>query len=142
MGNRIKDIWAGFEQTTSRHLTGAGVDNIIVPHRVDYAAEDEALLPETFDTPASAAFTALREKLAGQHKKFGRNAHRSDRSASETMPPDMANQTFNGDDLIKGMQATAMRTERPERDYQSYMASDEGRAALKRHKKKKRFGIF
>ncbi len=142
MGNRLRNIWAGFEETTSRHLTGGGIDNIAVPHRVDYAAEDVALLPENFDAPAAAAFTALREKLAGQQKKFGRNARRNDRNAAEMTPPDMANQTFNGDDLIKGMQATAMRTERPERDYQSFMASDEGRAALKRHKKKKRFGIF
>ena len=58
------------------------------------------------------------------------------------MTPDFETQTFNGDELIKGMRATSLRTERPERDYQSFMASDEGKAALRRHKKKKRFGIF
>lgn len=141
MGNRLKDIWAGFEDVTNRHLTGGGVDNIAVPHRVDYAAEDEALLPESFDTPAAAAFNALREKLAGQEKKFGGRARRS-KNRAETSSPDMASQTFNGDELIKGMKATAMRTERPERDYQSFLASDEGKAALKRNKKKKRFGII
>ena len=51
MSSRLKNIWAGFEETTSRHLTGGGVDNIAVPHRVDYTAEDESLLPEGFDAP-------------------------------------------------------------------------------------------
>ena len=141
MGNRLKDIWAGFEDTTSRHLTGGGVDNIAVPHRVDYAAEDEALLPEDFDAPSAAAFSALREKLAGQEKKFGGKGRRGKKSAT-TMTPDMTSQTFNGEELIKGMKATALRTERPERDYQSFVASDEGKAVLKRHRRKKRFGIF
>ncbi len=141
MGNRLKDIWAGFEETTSRHLTGGGVDNIAVPHRVDYAAEDEALLPENFDAPATAAFGALREKLAAQEKKFGRKPRRADKPTMNASP-DLATQTFNGDELIKGMRATSLRTERPERDYQSFLTSDEGKAALKRHKKKKRFGIF
>lgn len=142
MGNRLKDIWAGFEETTSRHLMGGGVDNIAVPHRVDYAAEDEALLPENFDAPAEAAFTALREKLAGQEKKFGRKVWRKGGTRAENTSPDMTTQTFNGDELIQGMRATSMRTERPERDYQSFLASDEGKAALKRHKKKRRFGVF
>ena len=141
MGNRLKNIWAGFEGVTSRQLTGGGVDNIAVPHRVDYAAEDEALLPENFDAPSAAAFTALREKLERQEKKFGRKPRRN-RNQSDSMAPDMASQSFNGDELIRGMKATALRTERPERDYQSYLASDEGKAAFKRHRKKKRFGIF
>lgn len=141
MANRLKDIWAGFEETTSRHLTGVGVDNIIVPHRLDYAAEDESLLPETFDAPSAAAFGALREKLEKQEKKFGRKARRGDRAAAGASS-DLALQTFDGDELIRGMKATTLRTERPERDYQTYIASDEGKAVLKRHKKKKRFGIF
>ncbi|MHA7872507.1 MAG: hypothetical protein ACX939_09180, partial [Hyphococcus sp.] len=64
MADRLKEIWSGFEETTTRNLTGRGVENIAVPHRHDYQAEDVALLPEAFEAPAHAAFTALREELA------------------------------------------------------------------------------
>ena len=135
MTDKLKTIWAGFEETTSRHLTGSGVDNILVPHRVDYAAEDETFLPENFDAPAEAAFSALREKLKKQERKFGR------KNRQEDLAPLDASQNFAGDELVKGMKATAMRTERPERDYANYLNSDAGKAALKRHKKK-RFIFF
>lgn len=139
MVERLKQIWAGFEDVTERQLTGRGVDNIIVPHRVDYAAGDEALLPENFDAPAEAAFTALREKLKKQDRKFSRKS----RSASHAETPEQNLEgPFSGDQLIKGLRATSLRTERPERDYSAFLSSDEGRAALKRIKKKKRFGIF
>lgn len=137
---RLKQIWAGFEGTTSRNLTGRGVDNIAPPRRVDYAAEDEEFLPEDFHGPAETAFAALRETLAEQEKKFSRNR------APEHVPhpEDMltAPASFSDDELITGLRATALRTERAEYDYASYLATDEGRRSLKRYKKKKRFGLF
>ena len=47
-----------------------------------------------------------------------------------------------GDDLIRGLKATAMRVERPELDYSAFLASREGKAHYKKHKRKKRFGFF
>jgi len=144
MDERLKQIWSGFEATTTRALTGRGIDNIAVPHRVDFAAQDTQFLPEDFEAPSTAAFSALREELAHKEKKFGRKKKFSEASfrAAEEGSDAMASRQFNGDELIKGLKATAMRTERSERDYQSFLASDEGKAAFKKHKKKKRFGLF
>lgn len=140
MAERLKQIWAGFEDMTSRHLTGRGVENIVVPHRVDYAQQDEAFLPADFHGPAETAFEALRETLAAQEKRFGRQR------ASETpSPPEetlLSAPAMNGDDLVKGLRATALRTERAEYDYSAFLNSDEGRRAVKKYKKKKRFGLF
>ncbi len=140
MGNRLKDIWSGFEQTTSRHLTGRGVENINVPHRTDYAAEDEAFLPEKFSAPAEAAFAALHERLKHHEKRFG-GKRRREAAAQIEEPEDMAERKFHGDELVRGLRATAMRTERAENDYAAFAASSVGKAVLKKHKKK-RFGIF
>ncbi len=143
MTDRLKQIWGGFEETTSRHLTGGGVDNIHVPHRVDYAAVDETFLPENFHAPAETAFAALRDKLAAQERKFGRKKGGARRAyTARDEAGDIASARLNGDELIRGLKATSMRTERPERDYGAFLASDAGRAVFKKHKKKKRFGIF
>lgn len=141
MDNRLKQIWAGFKETTNRHLTDAGVDKIVVPHRVDYRKEDEAALPEDFDAPAEAAFAALRETLKKHEKKFAVKKRRAAGFANDGEPAPMASRSFDGEELIKGLRATAMRTERSERDYVSFLSSDAGQAILKKHKKK-RFGIF
>lgn len=140
MTERLKQIWAGFEETTSRQLTGRGVDNIAPPRRVDYGAEDETLLPDDFHGPAETAFAALRDRLSEHEKKF--SLKRSPANASP--PEDMltAPTSFSDDDLVKGLRATALRTERAEYDYGAYLSSDEGRRSVKRYKKKKRFGLF
>ncbi|MHA7873126.1 MAG: hypothetical protein ACX939_12310, partial [Hyphococcus sp.] len=57
-------------------------------------------------------------------------------------PEAMAARRFEGEELIKGLKATAQRTQRPERDYGAFLASDEGKAAFKKFRKKKRFGLF
>lgn len=140
MDERLKQIWSGFEEVTTRRLTGRGVDNIAVPHRTDYVAEDIDFLPEEFTAPAEAAFSALREELGRKEKKFGRKKKQtSNMSAAEA---DGQTQNFNGDDLLKGLRATALRTERPERDYQAFLSSAEGKATYKKLKRKKRFGLF
>ncbi|MEZ5893497.1 MAG: hypothetical protein R3C58_10220 [Parvularculaceae bacterium] len=70
MSDRLKQIWSGFSQTTTRHLTGRGVENILVPHRSDYTAADESFLPADFNAPAQAAFAALKENLGKKEKMF------------------------------------------------------------------------
>jgi len=144
MDERLKQIWSGFEATTTRALTGGGIENIAVPHRMDFAAKDTEFLPEEFEAPAHAAFAALRAGLAQKEKMFGRKKKSSVASlgAEDDGPGAMASKAFDGDELIKGLKATAMRTERTERDYQSFIASKEGKAMFKKHKKKKRFGLF
>ena len=143
MGDRLKQIWAEFEETTTRRLTGRGVENIAVPRRVDYSADDADFLPDEFAAPAQAAFSALRTKLEEQEKKFSpRNITGLGRRKAPQQEMDDDLSFMMTDDLIKGMKATALRTERPEADYETFLASDEGRASLKKFKKKKRFGIF
>lgn len=137
---RLKQIWAGFSETTERRLTGKGVDNINVPHRMDYAEEDWRFLPEDFESPSERAFEALGEERAQARKKFGRKA-KSGQSAEPDAPPPMAQRAFNGDELIKGLRATAMRTERSYLDYERFLSSDAGKAVRKKTRKK-RFGIF
>ncbi|MBL4619859.1 MAG: hypothetical protein JKX88_07165 [Marinicaulis sp.] len=144
MDERLRQIWSGFEATTTRSLTGGGIDNIAVPHRTDFAAKDTEFLPDEFEAPAHAAFTALREGLARKEKMFSRKkkSKGASFSAEEEGPGAMTTRRFDGDELIKGLKATAMRTERTERDYQSFLSSKEGKAMFKKHKKKKRFGLF
>lgn len=139
MAERLKQIWAGFEDTTSRHLTGRGVDNIVVPHRVDYLVEDGQFLPQDFDGPATAAFDALRETLAEQEKKFSRKTKNAPADPEDLLTAPIS---FNDDEVIMGLRATALRTERAEYDYSAFLNSDEGRRAVKKYKKKKRFGLF
>ena len=145
MDERLKQIWSGFQSTTSRSLTGGGVDNIAVPHRRDFAAQDLEQLPENFEGPAQAAFSALREDLAHKEKKFswGKKVHAQ--AEFREAAPDQghgAPDPFDGGELLKGLKATAMRTERVERDYMAYLSTDEGKKAFKQLKKKKRFGLF
>jgi hypothetical protein len=143
MSDRLKQIWTGFSGTTTRNLTGRGVDNILVPHRTDYSPVDAAHLPENFSTPASAAFSALRENLAKKEKMFA-GKKKKDVSLPSEAEDFVAATAFSasGDDLIRGLRATAMRVERPELDYEAFLESREGRAHYKKHKRKKRFGIF
>lgn len=72
MTDRLKQIWSGFEQQTSRHLTGNGIDNIHVPNRREWRAEDTKFLGENFEAPADRAFAALQYKLAEAEHKYGR----------------------------------------------------------------------
>jgi hypothetical protein len=144
MTERLKQIWSGFSQTTTRNLTGRGVENILVPHRSDYAAMDESFLPEGYNAPASAAFSALRENLAKKGKLFGGKKAEGEASLPNEAEDFVAATAFSaaGDDLIRGLKATAMRVERPELDYSAFLSSREGKAHYKKHKRKKRFGLF
>jgi hypothetical protein len=141
MTERLKQIWAGFTETTTRRLTGKGVDNIVVPHRTDYAAADSEILPEGFEDPATRALAALKEEREARRKMFAGKRNRRARAGEAEAPAPMAAEMFDGGELIKGLKATAMRTERSELDYAAYLASAAGKAVLKKTKKK-RFWIF
>ena len=136
MADRLKAIWTGFEETTSRNLTGKGVDNIIVPHRSDFTNDDSQFLPETYEGPAKRAFDTLRADLAVKEKRFGKKKETPDYTEAAYAPT----REFS-DDPFSGMYATMMRVERSELDYEQFLGSDAGKAALKKHKKK-RFGFF
>lgn len=144
MGKRLKEIWSGFEETTSRKLTGGGVDNIHVPHRADFAGrEDAPVLPEGLDQPTEAAFAVLRDRLQKQEKKFGARRRRGREFTQDPSASELMQQSMDGEELIKGLHATTMRTERTSIDYSSFMGTDEGKAVFKKLKKKKRFfGLF
>jgi hypothetical protein len=144
MSDRLKQIWSGFEQTTTRSLTGRGVDSIPVPPRADYSPKDAAFLPENYDAPAAAAFSALRDNLAKKERAFAGKKKNPD-AALPSAADDLATATafsVSGDDFIRGLRATSMRVERPEIDYALFLESKEGRAHFKKHKRKKLFGIF
>lgn len=144
MGDRLKQIWAGFEGQTERRLTGKGVDNIIVPARADYTADMEAILPDGMQSPAERAFAALREDLAAKDRKFSKKADRRAQRGPAPMTPAQTPPSahYMGEDLMRGLRSTAMRVERAELDYGAYLNTEDGKKALKRAKKKKRFGIF
>ena len=143
MSNRLKQIWSGFETSTTRHLTGGGVENILVPPRSDYSATDEAFLPENYNAPAAAAFSALRDNLGKKAKNLAGKQNDAAKLPSEA-EEHVAATAFSaaGDDLIRGLRATAMRVERPEIDYAAFLESKVGKAHYKKHKRKKRFGLF
>ncbi len=143
MSDRLKQIWSGFSETTTRNLTGKGIENIPVPHRTDYSSVDAEYLPENFSTPAAAAFSSLRDRLSKKEKLFAAKK-KSDAALPSEAEDFVAATAFSasGDDLIRGLRATAMRVERPELDYAAFLESREGRAHYKKHKRKKRFGLF
>lgn len=136
---RLRQIWSGFEQTTTRNLTGKGVDGVIVPNRADYAAHDQDFLPENFEGPAERAFATLRADLKAKEKIFRRKKRKY--SDDVDLPDQETSAAFKSDEVFRGMYATAVRVERSDIDYQSFLSSDAGKATLKKHKKK-RFGIF
>ena len=140
MTERLKQIWSGFEGVTTRNLTGSGVDNIVVPSRVDYQAEDQSFLPETFNAPAHAAFAELHSTLTDNKKRFGR---KKKEQAEQAEPVEVsASVSFGPEDLFQGLEATAWRVERTEMNYQHFLSSGGAKALETLGKKKKRFIFF
>lgn len=145
MTERLKQIWAGFEGKTERRLTGRGVDNIVVPHRRDWRAEDAQFLPEDFEAPAAKAFDALKRRLAdveaGRSKRRGKRSKRG--AAPTTFEEDSADIVPAAlESLIRGLKATETRVERRDIDYVSYMSDNAGRELKSLKKRKKFLGIF
>ncbi len=150
MTDHLKTIWKNFEGATSRRLTGSGVDNIHVPSRQDLAAEAEQFLPENFETPATAAFAALKERLAeserhrakrlkGEAKEAGRRTRGEYRQdfPDEPPPAPLSAEAYSlasedgapnpAMEMMKGLHATQMRVDRADSDYVRFLAMEEER---------------
>jgi hypothetical protein len=110
MVERLKQIWGGFAGATERRLTGRGVDNIAVPHRE--FARDEASLPERLPAPATAAFDALKSRLAVA-KKSGKNEAPAGIDTEAAFGTDAA----PARDLVRGLRSTEARLLRSDRLY-------------------------
>lgn len=129
MTERLKEIWSGFEGATSRHLTGRGVDNIIVPHRQDWQAEDAQFLPENYPAPSYAAFEMLKARLAEKGRKAEKRARRrGETAAMADMAPPPPDPAFNGElkpvrDLIRGLMSTEARVARSDCDYAEFLSA-------------------
>lgn len=150
MPERLKQIWGGFERVTQRNLTGRGIENIDVPNRREFRGHDEEFLPKNFSAPADAAFAALKHRLSASEKRAMKQEERrakaegrrfsappaplSAEAAVETAPEAVR-------DLIRGLRATEMRTERRDYDYAAFAAANPG-AVPKLKRRRKLFGIF
>lgn len=117
---RLKQIWSGFENVTTRRLTNRAIEHIVVPGRASWREEDAAFLPRNFEAPAEVAFQALKQRLAEK----ARHAERKDKKAfggtSDTELPDVAYAAPESDaarDLIRALKATEMRTRRTDASY-------------------------
>jgi hypothetical protein len=148
MTERLKQIWAGFEKTTTRRLSGRGVDTIAVPARTDWRAEERASLAPDAAMPAEIAFAALKRRLSAHEQRAARKAERRARAdgASLSSAPDpieAASAAPDGvRDLMIGLKATDARTVRRDIDYTAYLASNPKGAPKLAAPKKKIFGIF
>jgi hypothetical protein len=138
MVERLKQIWSGFAGTTERRLTGRGVDNIAVPHRVHKGAD---AAPETapIPAPAATAFEALKARLASSSKKSS-----SARGEEDTTPPPpaFAPESAAARDLIRGLKSTEARTARTDRLYGEVASLPQKRGFFSGASLKKRFILF
>ena len=151
MTDRLRQIWGDFEGTTTRRLTGRGVENIDVPHRRDWSAEAQQELAEGVPAPAEAAFAELKFRLSAAEQKAAKKAARKRRRRGERHDysdappaplsvdalPDGAPKAAQ--ELIRGLKATEARVERSEGLYTTHMAAASERTSVKR---KKFLGLF
>lgn len=148
MNERLKQIWAGFEKTTTRRLTGRGVDQIVVPGRTDWRAEERASLAPEAILPAEAAFSALKHRLSASEQRSARKEERRAKAEGRSLssPPDpveAANAAPESvKDLMMGLKATQARVERREIDYTAYLATNPKGAPKLAPPRKKLFGVF
>lgn len=124
MEDRLKQIWSGFEAATSRRLTGRGVDNIIVPSRQRWDAENEEFLSEDFVMPSAVAFETLKARLKAKEKKLAKGKRR--RGETGDTPPPMGMPASNGEmqaakDLVRGLMSTEARVARSDYDYVEFL---------------------
>jgi hypothetical protein len=150
MGERLKQIWGGFERVTMRNLTGRGIDNIDVPSRRDFHAHDEAFLPKDFAAPADAAFAALKHRLSAAEQRALRREERKARAEGRAFaapPAPLSAEAPEGGapeavrDLIRGLKSTEMRTVRRDFDYAAYAAANP-KATPRLKARRKLFGII
>ena len=143
MNERLKQIWSGFEKTTTRRLSGRGVDTIVVPGRIDWRAEERASLAPEAVLPAEAAFAALKHRLTAHEQRAARKEERRARAEGRSLaaPPDPVEAARTAPEAVKdlmlGLKATEARVARREIDYTAYLAANPKGAP-----KKKLFGVF
>lgn len=149
MNERLKQIWSGFERSTTRRLTGRGVDNILVPARTDWRAEERASLAPEAILPAEAAFSALKHRLTAAEQRAVKREERRAKaegrslSASAPDPVEAANAAPDGvRDLMLGLKATEARIERRDIDYVKWAAANPKAAPKLMTPRKKIFGIL
>lgn len=138
---RLKAIWAGFEARTARTLTNHAIDHIVTPARADWKAEHQSLLPHGFETPAAAAFSALRARIVEKGRKAEkRGGARSAKLDSDTALPEVAYapESEAARDLVRAVRSTEFRTRRPKFDYAEAATAQKskGRAPKARYEAK------
>lgn len=136
MTERLKQIWGGFERTTTRALTGRGVDHLVLHPRRDDAPRFD---PSTSGDPAPAevAFSALKTRLLDHGRRSARQNGGKDRAIDPVaaFEAEFAATSETTRDLIRALKATEDRVERPRRDYHAG-------AATARAPHKSFFGLF
>lgn len=151
MSDRLKKIWSGFEEQTTRNLTGSGIDNIHVPHRREWRNADEQLVPEGFEAPAERAFSALNWKLSEEEKRFAKkNKKKTVDDATRFAygnPEERETRqyTAEGDPqqaLLASLKETDFRVLRREINYLNSGGAAMTEHALKNKPRKKFLGIF
>ena len=149
MSERLKQIWSGFEKTTTRRLSGRGVDNILVPSRADWRAEERASLGAEAILPAEAAFAALKHRLTAAEQRAVKREERKARAEGRRYAPaapdpiEAANAAPDGvRDLMMGLKATEARIERRDIDYVKWAAANPKAAPKLTPPRKKIFGIL
>ena len=149
MSERLKQIWAGFADQTTRNLTGNGINNIHVPNRREWRADDAQFLPQDFEQPAERAFAALDYAMANAAKKHAKNMRNT------SAPQDSTHSAYGDHNtqarfaaamdprraLLASLRETDFRVLRREIDYTQFAAT-ETEDRLKNKPKKKRFGLF
>jgi hypothetical protein len=143
MADRLKQIWGGFEKTTTRHLTGRGVDNIEIPRRSSFR-DGPVPAPKDVAAPAEAAFAALRHRLTAAGARAAKQEARRLKAETQSDAPPPADGAEAPDsvrNLLAGLKSTEMRTMRPEADYATFVAQNP-KAAPRLTPRKKLFGIF
>ncbi len=152
MSDRLKAIWGGFENRTSRELSGRGVDKIIVPRREnerrDYAplAEDANLAEDL--APAKAAMSELRTRLAASaaERSKSKRMRRSEPAEAAFDAADLQDLEADfgaGDptaELRAGLASTERRVRRRELSYTEHRTKF-AQSELSR-KRKKFLGLF
>ena len=149
-GDRLKQIWQGFESRTTRKLTGSGVDNIPRPqieemerHRSLLETAHKAAsvpMPDGLEEPSKAAFDALRSRLTSFDQK-GRPEKKQYTPAAEPAVSMTAAETLHTEQLLRDLKVTENLTSRRELDYMGYAAKMQAERDSRR-KRKKFLGLF
>lgn len=135
MVERLKQIWGGFEQTTSRKLTGRGVEGIVLPPRpAERAAQGATPKEAGVAAPAEAAFAALRAELDAHGRKYAKRLRGGD--AEPKAATDVSDAPEAARDLMRGLASTEARVGR------AFKAYDASMHAAPDRKKRRIFGLF